>query len=120
MFKTLTWSNVFQSAPVARRAGAKVAPVPRVLLAGISYALIAANAVLLVSYFIGANSSATEGYEIKKLQTSIASLHEDNKKLTLKISEKTSMATLQTEIANSSFVPVSSSVFVEVDRYTKK
>jgi hypothetical protein len=120
MIKTLSWNNVFQSAPVSRRANAKTSPVLRAVYLWVSYGLITANTVLLVSYFIGVNSATSKGYEIKKLQTNITSLNEENKKLTLKISEKTSMAQLQTEIANSSFVPVGNSVFVEVNRYTKR
>lgn len=117
MQKTLAISNTFVAPVAAKRI------VPRISSAWYlwaSYGLIAVNSVVLLSYFVGVNSSTAEGYSIKKIQSNITQLTEENKRLSLKISEKTSIATLQTEIEGSAFVPAGNPVFLEVNRFSKR
>lgn len=117
MSKTLVWSHSFETAP-RRAVSSSSAANPYV--SWVSYALIATNAVVLLSYFFGVNSSAAQGYEMRKTQTSINKLAEENKKLMLKVSERTSIAQLQNEISQSSFVPVKTTLYVQGGKQLSK
>jgi hypothetical protein len=119
MSKTLTWSNSFDGA-LSRRQTVSKYSVPSPYLTWVSYGLLAMNAVVLLSYFFGVNSAASQGYEMRKIQTSINQLSEENKKLLIKASEQTSMAQLQIEISNSTFVPVQSALYIQQQHLTKQ
>src|SRR5271166_3314605 len=63
----------------------------------LAIALIAANAVLLMSYIYGVNAFASQGYSINQLQQKISDLNDTNKALTLKMSQATSMVSIQND-----------------------
>ena len=85
----------------------------------LSVGLIAANAVMLMSYIYGVNDSASKGYEIKSLQKRLAVLSEENKKISLKVSEASSMVAIQTGFLSSNFVPAGTPKFVAVPSEAK-
>src|SRR5581483_7069314 len=67
--------------------------------------LIAACALLLLSYIYGVNDFASKGYQIKVLQAKVSALNEDNTKINLKVSEAGSMVQIQNGFLSSNFVP---------------
>jgi hypothetical protein len=120
MTKTAILTNIFSSAPARRVSSVRYSAETNPLVTWMSYGLVALNALVLLAYVFGVNSYASQGYEMKKVQTRINVLAEENKKLTLKISEQTSIAALEAEIANSTFVPVDRMVYVRETQLTKK
>lgn len=86
----------------------------------LSAALIAANGLLLMSYIYGVNEFASQGYQIKTLQAQIAALGEDNKKITLKVSEAGSMVAIQNDFLSSNFVPAGTAKFLAPSQFTQR
>lgn len=78
-------------------------------------ALIAANALALMSYIYGVNAFASKGYEIQALQKRAKSLEEDSQKLNLKISEASSMVNIKNDFLSSNFVSAGTAKFLEVN-----
>lgn len=107
------WSN-YQ--PKIKQNSNSVSKVKKTLV----YSAVALNAMLLFAYLFGVNSYAASGYEMKKIQTSVQMLNEENKKLSLKISEQSSLATLHTDLQNSIFVPVVQTKFLQVNQLTQR
>lgn len=108
------WSQLFSSKP--KRIGViKPASADTSLRFWLATGLIAANAVLLLSYIYGVNDFASKGYEIKALQTKLSQLNDDNKKINLKISEATSMVAIQSDFLNANFVPAGTAKFLVVN-----
>ncbi len=93
------------------RPASKVSPVRFWLAAG----LIAANSVLLLSYVYGVNDFTSTGFEIKTLQGKLGNMDEANKKLNLKISEASSMVSIQSDFLNANFVAAGMSKYLTVD-----
>lgn len=85
-----------------------------------SVVLSVACAVLLFWYLLGANSFSAEGYAIKHIQTSISQIAAENKKLALKVSEQSSIATVQAQLESSQYVPVVQAKFVQVPYFTQR
>jgi len=85
-----------------------------------SIAVMAALVLLLMNYVLGVNSYASTGYEIKKLETSLSSLNEENKKLSLRVSETSSVAGIQLELSDSNFVQVDSAKFLRTNQLTRR
>jgi Ni,Fe-hydrogenase I cytochrome b subunit len=85
-----------------------------------AYGLVAINVVLLMAYLFGVNNYASQGYEIKKIQTKNKILSDDNKKLNLKISEQSSLAVMHNDLANSEFVPVNQAKYVQTNQFTQR
>ncbi len=83
-------------------------------------ALVTLNLVLLMSYLVGVNSNAANGYVIKKLQQRASQLAEDNKAMNLKVSEISSIVQIQAELANSDFVPVTGAQYLQVNQLTER
>ncbi len=77
--------------------------------------LIAANVLLLAAYIYGVNAFASRGYEIKALQKQLSALNEDNKKISLKVSEASSMVSIQRGFLSANFVPAGSLKFLQVN-----
>lgn len=120
MEKTLALNNFWfqNSAKNNFRFSTKaVSPNVRYLLA---LSLLAANILLLGSYIYGVNKFATKGYEIKKIQTQLAALSEDNKKINLRVSEANSMVGIQNDFLNSNFVAAGTPKFLEVNQQAKQ
>ncbi len=82
--------------------------------------LIGLNVLLLMSYIFGVNKYASKGYEIKKLQSQIATLTEENKKINLKTTEAQSMVSIQSNFLNSNFVAAGTPKFLEATRVTQR
>ena len=78
-------------------------------------ALVASNAVLLMSYIYGVNDYANKGYEIKAIQNQVNTLTEDNRKINLKVSQASSMVSIQSDFLSSNFVPAGSSKFLNTN-----
>lgn len=75
---------------------------------------------LLFSYLVGVNSYAAKGYEIKKLQTHITQLSEQNEKLNFKVSEASSMVAIQTDFLNTNFVAAGPAKFLQINHFSQK
>lgn len=81
----------------------------------LSTALIAINAIVLMSYIYGVNDYTNKGYEIKALQKRLSVLSDDNRKVNLKVSQATSMVGIQTDFLNSNFIAVGTPKFLTVN-----
>ena len=71
------------------------------------------NALLLlgvvfmgVMYLVEVNGLSTKGYQIRELENSVTRLETDNEKLSVRVTEARSMASLQEKIKGFSMVPV--------------
>lgn len=87
------------------------------ILSTITLAVILA---VLLSYLSGVNSYASTGYEIQSLQGKISELSEENKRINLVVSEKSSILNVETELAELNFVPVGTPTFLQVNQYTQR
>ena len=76
--------------------------------------LIAINSIMLFSYILGVNNFASQGYQIKALQKQLSVLSEDNKKISLKVSEANSMVAIQSGFLSANFVAEGTPKFLEV------
>jgi hypothetical protein len=85
-----------------------------------AYGLAACNVAIFVSYFFGVNQGVAKGYEIKKIQTQINTLQEENQKLTVKASEVGSILRVQQELASSGFVPATGGIFLQTEHYSQR
>jgi TRAP-type mannitol/chloroaromatic compound transport system permease large subunit len=101
-----------------RHTPAKQKTNPKIFIA--SLALLAVNVVVLGMYFVGVNTYAGKGYEIRSLQSKLVALNEDQKKLNLKIAEQSSVLGLQTDFANAHYVPVSGATFLQTNQFSMK
>lgn len=114
MLKALSLQVFFPSSPSAgKRTYVKAAVHPGLFWLGT--ALVMVNAVLLFSYLAGVNSRSLQGYEIKQSQNKIAALSEENKKLDLKLTEATSILSIQQSLAHSDYVTMGTPKFLEVE-----
>lgn len=79
------------------------------------------NAALLLAYILGVNNYASTGYKIKALQSKISALSQENKKLTLEIAERASVANLEIELSQSGFLVVKNAKFLRGEnQYSQK
>lgn len=78
------------------------------------------NVILLLSYVYGVNQYATAGFEIKTLQKKVDDLNEDNRKISLKVSEANSMISIQSDFLNSNFVAAGTPQFLQFSQYSMK
>jgi hypothetical protein len=83
-----------------------------------SVSLIMLLVVVLMSYLLGVNSYTSRGYEIQKAQAQLSQLIEENKKLSLKTAEVSSIMKIQVALENSNFVPSGAMQFLEGNQYT--
>lgn len=79
---------------------------------------VALNIALLSNFLYGVNQNASSGYEIKALQSKISFLGEENTKLQMKVSEISSMSTIQTELETLGFVTAETPKFLQTVQYT--
>ncbi len=84
------------------------------------YVLAIVNVVVLFSYLLGINAAASTGYEMKKIQQKISILEEENKKLNLQVSEKSSIAGIQADFSGSGFVPVGQAKYLQVKSFSQR
>lgn len=83
-------------------------------------ALLIVNTALLFMYILGVNNYASTGFEIKSLQNIINQIDQENRKLTLQISERTSVASLQQELMGSGFVAVKQNLYLQQQQFSQK
>ncbi|MCL5666791.1 MAG: perilipin family protein [Patescibacteria group bacterium] len=122
MSRTFILPNLFFSADArparvlsvrkSAREAANAKPVSRKWL-GASLALAVLNMALLFNFLAGVNNYASRGYEIKSLQSKLAALTEENDKINLKVSEVSSMVSIQNDFANTHYVPVTGVKFLQ-------
>ena len=120
MLKELSIPYVF-SAP--RTQGIRTSGVRRVSLSrrACVFGLVALNIILLFVYILGVNAYASTGYQIKFLQNNISQLSQENKKLNMQISERASVANLETELSQSGYMAVQSPKFLQTEnQYSQK
>lgn len=110
------WIPVFSKTKKQTITKSEAMPKPFWISAG----LIAASTFLLMSYIYGVNEFASSGYQIKALQTRVAVLNEDNKKINLKVSEASSMVAIQNDFLNSNFVAAGTAKFLQSTQLTQR
>jgi len=120
MEKVLALDHFWSPAFVKNRAKVLGKKETRDLRFFLAVILIALNVMLLMSYIYGVNKYTANGYDIKKLQTQLAGLTEENKKINLKISEAGSMVSIQSNFLNSNFVAAGTPKFLEVTQLTQR
>src|ERR1700722_8348282 len=88
--------------PFARTSAAKIktqsaidSPLSKTYL--LSVGLLGICAVVLFSYILGVNSYTSAGYQIKQMQNQLSGLTDQNRQLTLQISEASSIVQIQTD-----------------------
>ncbi len=119
MLKALALFGRSSSSPVRFQQKYNFQPLSPVALAlGICLSLAVFG--LAISYLFGANSYSAEGYAIKHLQNSISELSQENKKLSLKMSQQSSIAVVQAKLVSSDFVPVGHTKFVQEQYFTQR
>lgn len=129
MIKTISLPYFFGSQKTSRYVPAKMLYKPsqagfkrnvKPLFLWTGYILLGLNVVLMFWYLLGVNSYAASGYEINKMQKEVGVLTEQNQKLTLEYSEKSSLISMQSNLINSQFVPVVSAQYIQVNQLTKR
>lgn len=85
-----------------------------------SVSLIAINAVLLMSYIYGVNQFAGTGYQTGVLQKQLADLNDSNKKINMRISEVTSMVSIQNDFLSANFVPAGTPKFLQATQVAQR
>lgn len=82
--------------------------------------LVAVSVYLLLGYFVEVNGNSSKGYEIKQMQQKISSLADQQKKLTLKLAENSSMVSIQEGFLGANFVVAETPTFLETTRLTQR
>ena len=125
MLKTLTLSRFFspettapQSVVRRPRAGLRQQASPVWLSASVFF--IALSVYLLLGYFVEVNGNSSKGYEIKQMQQKISTLADQQKKLTLKLAENSSMVSIQEGFLSTNFVVAETPTFLETTRLTQR
>lgn len=85
-------------------------------------ALAGLNIIMVVAYIVSINASAASGYEISSIQGRVATLEEQNKKLTIQNSEVDSMSAVQTDLSRLGFVPVThaENIYTQPNQLTQR
>lgn len=112
MLKELSFPAVFSPGAnrTVRTAGLRQASWGRKALVLV---LSAMNIALLLAYILGVNNYASTGYEIKALQNKISQISQENKKLTLLVSELSSVSNLQAELSQSGYSVVKATTYLQ-------
>ncbi len=120
MFKTLSMPTFFSAPTPARSVKVHTVAKPQPLIVAMVLVLTVANAVVLMAYLLGVNINASRGYEIKRLQTRVNQLTEENKKLGLKMAEQSSIASIQGDFLGAKFVPVGQTQYLQQTQLTRR
>ncbi len=86
----------------------------------VGYGLVSVNIALVLADIIGVNYYAAEGYVLRELQTKVATLNEQNKKLIVKTTEVGSVVQLQEDLASSGYVSAGTSEFIQATQLTQR
>jgi hypothetical protein len=120
MLKSYAISGLF-SRPLASKTK-KITDTKKVdafwYLASLSVIIVIAG--LFINYLFGVNNYASSGYEIKKLQKQVAGFSEENKKISLKVSELSLMLNIQNELQAAGFVSAGTPTFLTNNQFTRR
>lgn len=108
-FSPVRTKNKFQSTPSSN-----------IGLIAAAVLLIGLNGFLLMSYLFSVNNQSLQGYEMKQIQNKLAELEVENQKINFKVSEVSSMVSIQSDFLNSSYVAADAGKFLQVNQYTMK
>jgi cell division protein FtsL len=86
----------------------------------LGFAVTALCLILMVSYFVQANSFSTKGFEISKLQQQVDDLAESNKKLQIEAAELQSLQRIQSEPQVTGMVPVNTVTYVQTSALSSR
>jgi|GEM_PF-3334344 len=81
--------------------------------------LLAVNILLLMTYVVGVNSSASKGFEIKSLQIHMDRLSQENRQLSLKVAESSSMVSIQSDFLSAHFTGAGTPKFLLLNPETQ-
>lgn len=122
MLKSLALTNFFSSPETSamplRKSRIKSPAHPARFSAAL--VLMSLSVYFLLGYLAEVNSNSSRGYEIKKMQTKLADITEQQKKLNLKVAENTSMLSIQEGFLSANFVPAETPTFLETTRLTQR
>ena len=120
MDKVATLPLLFQSNAAKGRISVMKREQAKVSVKAFVLFLIAVNGLLLLNYIYGVNKYASKGYEIKKLQTQLSVLTEENRKISVKTAEANSMVSIQNDFLNSNFVAAGTPKFLQAGQFTQR
>jgi cell division protein FtsL len=86
----------------------------------LGFAVTALCLVLMVSYFVQANSFSTKGFEISRLQQQVDDLAENNKKLQIEAAELQSLQRIQNEPQVTGMVPVNTVTYIQTSALSSR
>jgi hypothetical protein len=86
----------------------------------LSALLVVATAGMLLAYVFGINQSAAKGYEIKKQQSKLNQLVEQNKKLMVRAAEMGSIVQIQNEAEANQLVQITNQEYLQVNQLTQR
>ncbi len=122
MFKSLTLTNFFSSSEVSatplRKSRIKSQTHPGRFSAALI--LMSLSVYFLLGYLTEVNGNSSRGYEIKRMQTKLSDISEQQKKLNLKVAENTSMISIQEGFLSANFVPAETPTFLQTTRLTQR
>ncbi len=119
MIKALSFPTLFyKSKPEASIAALKIVKsktkTEKTFHPAVVFVLVAVNLVFGMAYVLGVNSYAATGYEIKKSQNQLETLVEENRKLSLQVSESSSIVSAQANLPQMNFVAAGTPKFLEI------
>ncbi len=120
MDKAASLPLLFQAHSGKNRISAAKRAQHKVSVPSLVWFLVAANGLLLLNYIYDVNKYASKGYEIKKLQVQLSALTEENRKISVKTAEATSMVSIQNDFLKSSFVAAGTSQFLQAGQFTQR
>lgn len=124
MLKTGVFPTLFNASLVNRSpalAGRKAAGSrPAVWQVWTAAAFAVAAVFLLGSYLVSVNSYAASGYELKKMQKELALLTEANQKLSVRVSQVSSMVSVQSQVLGADFIPAGTPQFLQVNQFSRR
>lgn len=124
MFKVLALDNFWSQFSSGKASGVRVIKKTEsrysVYKFWFSVSLVAVNAVLLMSYIYGVNQFAGAGYQIGVLQKQLSDLNDSNKKINMRISEVTSMVSIQNDFLSANFVPAGTPKFLQATQVAQR
>lgn len=115
---TFQLPNFRQQQQQARRKNQNILSGVRAQWLGMSILVLLVGAMLL--YLVQVNNFATKGYEIKKLQTAVSQLQDENSKLVVQAAQLQSIQRIQTDPAVLNMVPATQMTYVQTTSLTEK
>jgi hypothetical protein len=113
-FNLVTTSKI---APTSKRRPVSSGPMARRKAAGLL--LVAANVFLLLSYLTAVNSYASTGFEIKTLQNRLSAETLENKSMSVKYAEASSV-NMQNDFVSANFVSAGTPQFLQDNQFSQR